>query len=213
MSLWNLLQEFCAVFAENPKKPSRTSIGEHLIDVRDAQPIKQRPRRTPPAWGAEISKQTDEMLKNGVFRPSNSPWSSNVVLVKKKDESMRFTIDYRLLNDITKKDAYPIPDIQTILDKLEGSDFYSFIDVASAYWCVPVRGEDIDRTVFSTHWGQFEMLVMPFGLCNAPRTYQRIMDQALAKASNTETYIDDCLVYSKGFRNHLSDLRSALQGV
>ena len=126
---------------------------------------------------------------------------------------MRFAIDYRLLNDITKKDAYPIPDIQTILDKLEGSDYYSFIDVASAYWCVPVRKGDIEKTAFSTHRGQFEMLVMPFGLCNAPGTYQRIMDQALAKATNTESYIDDCLVYSKGFRKHLSDLRTAFQGL
>ena len=210
--LRNLLQEIREIFAENPKKPSHTNIGEHTINVGDAQPIKQRPRRIPPVWEEEINKQIDEMLRNGVCRPSNSPWSSNVILVKKKDGSMRFAIDYRLLNDITKKDAYPIPDIQSILDKLEGSEYYSFIDVASAYWCVPMREEDIEKTAFSTYRGQFEMLVMPFGLCNAPGTYQRIMDQALAKASNTESYIDDCLVYSKGFGKHLSDLRTALQG-
>ena len=210
--LRNLLQEFREIFAENPKKPSHTNIGEHTINVGDAQPKKQRPRRIPPVWEEEINKQIDEMLRNGVCRPSHSPWSSNVILAKKKDGSMRFAIDYRLLNDITKKDAYPIPYIQTILDKLEGSEYYSFFDVASAYWCVPMREEDIEKTAFSTYRGQFEMLVMPFGLCNAPGTYQRIMDQDLAKASNTESYIDDCLVYSKGFGKHLSDLRTALQG-
>ena len=109
-----LLLEFQDVFAFNPKRPTRNNICKHVIYVGDTQPIKQRPRRTPPAWKREINEQIDEMLQNGIFRRSNSPWSSNVVFVKKKDGSTRFAINYRLLNDATKKDAYPIPDTPTI---------------------------------------------------------------------------------------------------
>ena len=117
------------------------------------------------------------MIENNICRPSKSPWASNVVLVRKRDSTLRFAIDYRKLNDVTKKDAYSLPDIQSILDKLKGASFFTSLDVASAYWCVPVHEPDIEKTAFHTPRGQFEMTVMPFGLCNSQATYQRLMDK------------------------------------
>ena len=170
-------------------------------------PIKERARRIPPKWDVEVDRQLDEMVANGVCRPSHSPWSANVVLVKKKDGSLRFAIDYRQLNNATKKDVYSLPNIQTILDKLGGSRHFSYLDIASAYWSVPVKRTDIEKTAFHTPRGQYEMAVMPFGLCNSQATFQRLMDNILEKVSRAEAYVDDCCVFSRTFEEHLEDLR------
>ena len=152
----------------------------------------------PPKWEVEIERQLEEMLKNGVCRPSHSPWASNVVLVRKRDGSWRFAIDYRRLNGVTKKDAYSLPNMNSILDKF-GSRYFSFIDIASAYWCVPVRIQDVEKTAFHTPRGQYEMVVMPFGLCNSQATFQRLMDNALEGLDRAESYVDDCCVFSTDF--------------
>ena len=110
------------------------------------------------------------MLDQKLCRPSKSPWASNVVLVTKKDGRQRFTIDYRRLNDVIKKDAYSIPNIQSILDKLHGNQHFSVVDISSAYWCVPVRTADIEKA-FNTSRGLHEMTVMPFGLVNSQATF------------------------------------------
>ena len=210
--LTQLLWEFMDVFALDPKKPTQTNLGEHVIDTNAAQPVKQPLRRIPPKWEDEANRQVGEMLRNGICRPSKSPWNSSIILVKKKDRSMRFAIDYRALNDLTKKDSYAMPDPRTILDKLQGSKVFSFLDVESVYWCVRVR-EDIEKTAFSIPRGHYETLVMPFGLCNSQSTFQRVLDTALAMAINTESYVDDCLTHSTNWNQHLEDLRAALSGL
>ena len=101
---------------------------------------------------------------------------------------MRFAIDYPALNDLTKKDSYSMPDPRVIMDKLQGSKVFSFLDAASAYWCVRVREENIEKTSFSIPRGHYEMLVMPFGLCNSQSTFQQVLDTALSSAMNTESY-------------------------
>ena len=145
-----LCQSFSDRFAENPKRPERTLEDKRYINTGDSPPVKSRPRKFPPNWEQEIERQVSDMIENGICRESKSPWASIVVLVRKRDGSMRFAIDYRGLNDVTKKDAYSLPNPQHILDKLYGARFFTSLDVASAYWCVPVHDADIEKTAFYT---------------------------------------------------------------
>ena len=118
---------------------------EHRIDTGDALPVKSRYLRVNPLTEGEIRVHIEQMLGNGITRPSNSPWASRVILVQKKDASLRFAIDYWALNDLTKKDSYPIPEMKDILDKLQGSEYFSTLDGASAYWSVPITENDREK--------------------------------------------------------------------
>ena len=129
--LRQLVQDNEDFFASDQKWSSGTAMCEHAIDTGGAAPIKERPRRVPPQWKTEIERQLKEMLRNGVCRPSHSPWASNVVLVRKRDGNWRFANDYSKLNNVTKKDAYSLPNIQAILDRLGGSRYFSFIDIVT----------------------------------------------------------------------------------
>ena len=121
--------------------------------------------------------QVQQMLSNGVIRPSNSPWASPVVLVKKKDGSLRFCADFRQLNAATIKDAHPIPCIDNLLDFLHGTCWFSTLDLKSGYWQFHIQEQDKEKTAFRTSSGQlFEFSQVPFGLCNAPATFSRLMD-------------------------------------
>ena len=163
--LMALLEEFDDVFAVNPKKPSVAKYAQHVIDTGNAQPIKARNVRVSPQVEKEINIQVTQMLENGVIQPSSSPWASRVILVQKKDKTYRFAVDYRAVNDQTKKDSYPLPDIKDILDKLQGNKYFSSLDGATAYWSIPMLESDKEKTAFTTPRGQFEFCVMPFGLC------------------------------------------------
>ena len=196
------------------KRPKRCKLNEfHSIITGEAHPRRSRPRRVPPNWATEISRQLEEMLAADppICRPSKSPWSSDVVLVNKKDGTLRFAIDYRRLNSVTKRDYYSLPDPQAIFDKLNGNNYFSKLDIASAYWTIPILPRDVEKTAFHTPRGMYEMLVMPFGLCNAPATFQRIMDRALDKTPNCESYVDDILVFSSTFEEHLDHLHNVFQ--
>ena len=207
-----LLSEFPTLFAKDPKRPSRVSMNEaHCINLETGTPVKARPRRIPPSWEEEIAKQVGEMCTNGICRPSKSPWGSDVVLVRKKDGQMRFAIDYRQLNAITKKDAYGPPNPLSILDKLGGCRYFSCLDVASAYWTVPMRKSDIEKTAFHTPRGLFEMLVMPFGMVNSGATFQRMIDRTFQGVKAAESYVDDILVFSKSFSEHIQHLRQVFE--
>ena len=150
------------------------------------------------------------MIDNGICRESKLPWASNVVLVEKRDGSLRFAINYRGLNGVTKKDAYSLPNPQHILDKLHGARYFTSLDVASAYWCVPVSEAEIEKTAFYTPRGQYEMLVMPFGLCNSQATYQRLMDHTLTGLEFVESFVDDSLIFSRTFREHMEHVKEVL---
>ena len=205
-----LLTEYSSVFAENPKKPAITSLTRHMIITGNSQPVKQNIRRVSPDSEKEINNQVKEMLANGVCRTSNSPWCSRVILVSKRDGSTRFVVDYRGLNNVTTKDAYPMPNPKDILDKMHGKTLFSFLDAASAYWCVELEEEDKHKTAFATPRGHYEMNRMAFGLCNSQATYQRLMDNTLRGIRNAESYVDDICVYSDNFQDHLTDLRQTL---
>ena len=147
------------------------------------------------------------MLEKDVIQPTNSPWASPVVLVWKKDGSMRFSVDYRKVNSITRKDAYPLPRVDDTLDTLAGSQWFSTLDLLSGYWQVEVHPEDPQKTAFCTPDGLFEFEVMPFGLCNAQGTFQRLMDTGL-QWTNCLVYLDDVIILGRTFDEHLTNLKA-----
>ena len=162
--------------------------------------------RLPVALKDVVDSQVETMLNQGVIQPSCSPWSSPVVMVQKKDGSWRFCIDFCRVNAVTQQDAYPLPRIDATLDSLAGSSLFTTLDLASGYWQVEVEPSDKEKTAFSTSKGHFEFNVMPFGLTNAPATFQRLMECVLAGISGELclAYLDDIIVYSVSFDEHLS---------
>ena len=150
-----------------------------------------------------------------MIKPSTSPWASPIVLVQKKDGSTWFCVDYRKVNNVTRKDAYPLPRVDDILDTLAGSQWFSTLDLISGYWQVEVKEEDREKTAFCTPDGLFEFEVMPFGLCNAPATFQRLMELVLAGLQwmTCLVYLDDVIVTGKTFEEHLDHLGGVLQRI
>ena len=149
------------------------------------------------------------MLKKGIIEESYSPWSSPVVLVTKKNGKTRFCVDYRKLNEITKKDNHPIPRIDDMLDKFQGSQWFTSIDLKSGYWNVMMDEKDKEKTAFITSEGLYQFNVMPFGLCNAPGTFQRLMHKVLGNLIYTmaPVYLDDINIHSQTFEQHLLDIQ------
>jgi hypothetical protein len=211
--LKELLWKYYDVFAHNPKNPGRTKIAKHHIHTGDAHPLHQSPYRVSPAENEIIQKEVQQMLENKQIRPSSSPWSSPVVLVKKKDGSIRFCIDYRKLNSVTHRDTYPLPRVDETLDLLGNAQIFSKIDLASGYWQIEVDEKDREKTAFITRDGIYEWEVMPFGLTNAPATFQRTMDILLSgiKGIFCLVYIDDIIIFSKTFDEHLQQLEEVFK--
>ena len=208
-----LLLEYHDLFAEGSQDLGQTGRVQHKINTGTAPPIRQQVRRIPQFRRQEAKKLLDDMLGRNVIQPSNSPWASPVVLVPKKDGSLRFCVDYRRVNAVTRKDAYPLPRVDDTLDTLSGSKWFSTLDLLSGYWQVEVDPEDREKTAFCTHEGLFEFRVMPFGLCNAPATFQRLMDAVLAglQWSSCLVYIDNLVIPGKTFLEHLAHLRQVFQ--
>ena len=191
----------------------RTTRGEHRINTQDAQPIALPLRRI--AWieKDKIKEEIDKMKQQHIIEDSESPWSSPPVLVRKKDGSVRFCIDYRRLNDVTIPDKYPLPRIDDVLDALSQGHYFSVIDLKSGYWQIPMHKSDADKTAFRTCDGLYQFTVMPFGLKNAPATFQRLMDTVLSglKWKGLLVYMDDIIIYSPTPQEHLVTLADTLE--
>ncbi len=200
----SLFSEFQDVFSMGSHDVGRTSTLKHRITTDGTSPIKQAPRRVPYHLRDAVDAHTEEMLRNKVIEPSTSPWASPIVLVKKKDGSLRYCVDYRRLNACTVKDAHPLPRIEDCLDVLGGARVYSTLDLASGYWQVEVDPRDKEKTAFVTSNGLFQFNVMPFGLTNAPATFQRLMQLVLAGISWRQclVYLDDVILFSSSVAEH-----------
>ncbi|PIK38997.1 hypothetical protein BSL78_24163 [Apostichopus japonicus] len=181
----------------------------HKINTIDDIPVKQPHRRIPPSQWEEVKEHIRKLLDNGVIRPSTSPYASPIVLVRKSDGSLRLCVDYRKLNMKTIKDAYPIPRIDESIDALHGTKWFSTIDLLSGYHQVAMEEADKHKTSFTTPFGLYEYNRMPFGLSNAPGTFQRLMQACLHDQFFTSVlcYLDDILVFSKSFDDHLVNLQ------
>jgi hypothetical protein len=179
---------------------------EQIIELEArAKPIITTPYRHTKKYKYEIENAIKELLDMGHIRPSSSPFASSVVLVKKKDGTMRMCIDFRALNKKTIKNRYPIPRIDKLLDEMHGAIYFTKIDLRSGYHQIKMREEDISKTTFRCHYGHYEFLVMPFGLTNAPATFQSCMNHVFNKQlrKHVLVFFDDLLIYSKTWEEHL----------
>jgi hypothetical protein len=210
--LIDAILQFSDIFAHGLQDLGKTHLVEHKIHTADAPPIRQRPRRMSPAKRDTVKGMIDEMLQAGIITPSESPWASPIVLVEQPNKT-RLCIDYRKLNQVTKKDAYPLPRVDEILNTIGTSNYFSSLDAASGYWQVGMSPEDQEKTCFTTWNGNYQFTVMPFGLCNAPATYQRLMDSVLRGLlwDKVVNYLDDALVFANGFVNHINNLQLVFQ--
>ena len=210
-----LLIKFQDIFSKDELDIGRTNLTEHSINTGDASPIKQRARREPLAFAGEERKAIDGLLKQGVIRESTSPWAAPIVLVRKKNGKVRACIDYRRLNAVTEKDAFPLPRTQECLDAVAGAKYFSTMDLTSGYYQVPVKEEDIPKTAFVTKSGLYEFVTMPMGLTSAGATFQRLMELALHQLNwvTCLVYLDDVIVYGTTFDEHIQRLEQVMERI
>ena len=193
-------------------QPGKTDILQHTIYTTNCVPIKQRPYRMNPGKQAIVKDQLRDMIAAGVVEPSYSAWASPVVLPPKKDGGHRFCVDFRKVNAVTETDAYPLPNINEILESLSGASLFSTIDLNSGYWQVPMDPCSKAKTAFVTHSGLYHFNVMPFGLKNAPATFQRLMEKVLEglRGEICLVYLDDIIIYSSSVTQHFERLRTVI---
>lgn len=187
-----------------PDVPRRTTAIFHDIDVGATSPIKQHPYRTNPQKRLQFQNEVKFMVKNGIAETSCSPWSSPCLLVPKNDGTLRFCTDFRRVNAVTKPDSYPLPRVDDCVDRLGSAVFVSKIDLLKGYWQIPLsdRAKEISAFVTPDHFLQYT--VMAFGLRNAPATFQRLINNVLEGVSNCEAYLDDLILYSATWPEHLA---------
>lgn len=211
--LRQLLDKYSAVFSRDELDLGWTNLVEHNIDVGDSKPFRQPLRRYAPIQQRAIDKHLGDMLQQGVIEPASSEWASNIVLVKKKDGTYRCCVDYRQLNELTKKDAYPVPRQDDCIEALNGSCWFSSIDLRCGYHQCSLKEEDSDKTAFITRRGMYKFRTMPFGLCNAVATFQRLMDLVLSglNLNICLTYLDDVVVFARTPEEHLVRLEQVFK--
>lgn len=205
-------------FSLRGENMERTDTVLHEIDTAEARPFKERLRNYSSSIQTTIDKEVKKMLDEGIIQPSHSPYASNLLLVRKPDPSSEGGVKNRVcasfvqLNKQTVKDSYPLPLIQSIFDRIGASKWFTTMDLLNGFWQVMIKPEHRYKTAFITSRGLFEFVVMAFGLCNAPATFQRLMDTVIKPEyrSFIETYIDDVVTHSKSFDDHIIHLNKLL---
>lgn len=217
-SLLQICHEFNHIFYIDGDKLTFTDTIAHNIPTSSKVPINAKTYRFPEVHKEEVNKQINQMLDENIIEPSNSPWNSPIWVVPKKSDSSgmkkwRIVVDYRKLNDITVGDSYPLPNISEILDQLGHSKYFSTIDLTSGFHQIKMSTEDAPKTAFSTHTGHYQFNRMPFGLKNAPATFQRLMNNVLSGIQNNRcfVYLDDIVIHADTLENHNKKLREVFQ--
>lgn len=211
--LAELLIKYQSVFSKSSDDIGLTDRVRHRIQTGSAPPIRQAPRRQPFGKRDTEKEEIQKMLDRGIVAPSKSPWSSPIVLIAKRDGTTRFCVDYRRLNDVTIKDAYPLPRVDECLDALSGSKWFSCMDLNSGFWQILVEPEDQSKTAFTTSHGLYQFKVMPFGLVNAPSTFQRLMEDVLRGLQWVESllYMDDIITPGPTVKESLRRLENVFK--
>ncbi|CAG9092967.1 unnamed protein product [Plutella xylostella] len=220
LNIQDLCNTYNDLFTEDVTNSATTNV-KHKINLINNEPIYQRPFRLPQVQQEEIKKQVDKLLNENIIRPSESPWASPVHIIKKKlDQSgvqkWRMVIDYRRLNEMTKSDKFPLPNIEELFSKLQGNNYFSTLDLTSGYHQILMDDSSIEATAFSTPDGHYEFLRMPFGLKNAPATFQRMMNNVLKEeiAKNVcLVYLDDIIIYSENKQDHINKLQQVFEAL
>ena len=216
-SLDNILNEFDDLFMKRKADIGRCTIAKHTIEVEPgAVPHREGARRMSPEKAERANQEVRSLLALAMIQPSLSPWSSGIVMVKKKSGELRFCCDFRPLNEVTIKDAYPLPRIDESLARLGNAKIYTSIDLAWAFWQIPLRKADRHKTAFACELGLLEWQRMPFGLCNASATFQRAIARALQKIVNRKgsmvmAYIDDIVIATETVEDHMARLREVFE--
>ncbi|MCO5579331.1 hypothetical protein L7F22_033186 [Adiantum nelumboides] len=217
LELSNFLNQFQDVFIDDipGELPPKRRDDDHMIElIPGSSPPNKPPYRVSQAQQEEIIRQVNELVEKGVVRPSSSPFCSPVLLMQKKDSAYRMCVDYRALNRITIKNRFPVPRVEDLFDKLQGSTYFSRIDLKSGYHQIRIVNEDIVKTAFRTTFGLYEYLVMPFGLTNAPATFNRMMERIFRPHRNfTGVFFDDVIIYSKTIEEHKEHLKPKVNAV
>lgn len=218
---WNkykqeVLFPFVDIMRWGPRDPDQVAkvLPPHRIDlVEGAKPVHQQPYQKGPAARAEEARQVGEMLKDNITQPSHSSYASPTVLVRKPGGTWRFCVDYRKLNAQTVKDVYPLPRVDETLDLLRHANYITTVDLKSGFWQIPIHKEHRSLTAFAYSGGLHEYVFMPFGLCNAPATFQRTMDTVLSgmKWQFCFPYLDDIIIFSRTFEEHVKHVQAVFQ--
>ena len=213
--LKTMLLNHAHVFSERPYGSKATGLMEHSIELTDpsVKPIKHYGYRVSPAVATELMKTVEEIHRLGVIEESQSPWASPVLLVPKKDGTQRFCTDFRRLNAVTKSDVFPLPRIDDIMDKLGSCQFFTSIDLKHAFWQIPMKPEDREKTAFICGYKLWQYRQMAFGLKNSPATFQRCISKAIGENDYSLAYLDDIIIFSAAVEEHLKHIESILKSL
>ena len=215
LELINLLKKYKSVFSKSKMDIGCCKAIKHQIILENPTPVNLPMRRVPMGFENKVDDIVNDLLEKDIIRTSDSPWNSPLVVVPKKNGDIRLCVDYRRLNSITRKTVFPIPETQHLLDSLQGSKFFSSIDLSSAYYQCELEEDDKEYTAFRTRRGHYEFNRMPFGLCGAPFTFQKMMN-VLLRTENWEKcliYLDDVLIFGRTFNEHLQRLTCVLDKI
>lgn len=211
----SLMTKYKEVFAFNGQL-GRTNITEHRIElIEGAKPIAEPLRRHAEVEKQAVREQVADMLSKGIIEESKSPWASAYVLVRKKNGQWRFCVDYRKVNELTKKNVYPLPRLDDCLDFMCDKNFFTLFDFASGYWQIPMEQSSKEVTAFRTHEGHWQFNCMPFGLCNSGASFQKLVDSVFSglKGVDLMVYIDDTCIASKSWPEHINAIDKVLKCV
>lgn len=201
-----VLEQNLDVFSQDLREPA--AVDPVVLETGNTYPIFQRSYQVPEKLVPKVKEELDDLLRQGIIRQSTSPWNSPAVIVRKLDGRIRLCVNYQRLNAVTTTDPFPLPNIDILISKASRSKWITTLDLTKGFHQIPVNPTDIPKTSFSVPWGKFEYVKMPFGIKNGPSHFQRLMNALLGNTDRADIYIDDIVIYSQDYQQHLNDLKT-----